>query len=104
MEIMRVKDIHARVQESFSNVWYVVFYVIAMGALSFHLLHGFQSAFQTLGWMHRKYKPNSILLRYVVLRGNYTFRVCADADRIFYPEFIQIKENQEVRIKIQDIK
>nr|WP_294943412.1 succinate dehydrogenase cytochrome b subunit [uncultured Mucilaginibacter sp.] len=57
LEIMRVKDIHARVQESFSNVFYVVFYVIAMGALSFHLLHGFQSAFQTLGWMHRKYKP-----------------------------------------------
>ncbi|AMR30897.1 succinate dehydrogenase [Mucilaginibacter sp. PAMC 26640] len=57
VEIMRVKDIHARVQESFSNPIYVVFYVIAMGALSFHLLHGFQSAFQTMGWRHRKYTP-----------------------------------------------
>jgi succinate dehydrogenase / fumarate reductase cytochrome b subunit len=56
-EIVRVKDLHARVAESFSRLWYVAFYVIAMGAVSFHLLHGFQSAFRTLGWVHRKYTP-----------------------------------------------
>jgi succinate dehydrogenase / fumarate reductase cytochrome b subunit len=56
-EIARVKDLHARIVESFSNPIYVVFYVIAMVVLSFHLLHGFQSAFHTLGWEHRKYKP-----------------------------------------------
>ncbi|MGZ3750275.1 MAG: succinate dehydrogenase cytochrome b subunit [Mucilaginibacter sp.] len=56
-EIVRVKDLHARVQESFSQLWYVIFYVIAMGAVSFHLLHGFQSAFRTLGWVHRRYTP-----------------------------------------------
>lgn len=56
-EIVRVKDLHARVQESFHRWWYVLFYVIAMGAVSFHLLHGFQSAFRTLGWVHRKYTP-----------------------------------------------
>ncbi len=56
-EIVRVKDLNARVVRSFSNPLYVIFYVIAMGTLSFHLLHGFQSAFQTFGWMHRKYKP-----------------------------------------------
>ncbi|HEY4196180.1 MAG TPA: succinate dehydrogenase cytochrome b subunit [Mucilaginibacter sp.] len=56
-EIVRVKDLHARVQESFSQLWYVIFYVIAMIAVSFHLLHGFQSAFRTLGWVHRKYTP-----------------------------------------------
>jgi len=56
-EIVRVKDLHARVQESFSQLWYVIFYVIAMVAVSFHLLHGFQSAFRTLGWTHRKYTP-----------------------------------------------
>jgi succinate dehydrogenase / fumarate reductase cytochrome b subunit len=56
-EIVRVKDLHARVQESFSQLWYVIFYVIAMVAVSFHLLHGFQSAFRTLGWVHRKYTP-----------------------------------------------
>jgi succinate dehydrogenase / fumarate reductase cytochrome b subunit len=57
VEIVRVKDIHTKVATSFSNIWYVIFYVIAMGAVAFHLLHGFQSAFQTLGWRHRKYTP-----------------------------------------------
>jgi len=56
-EIVRVKDLHARVASSFSNLFYVIFYVIAMGAVAFHMLHGFQSAFRTLGWVHRKYTP-----------------------------------------------
>ncbi|MDN5288609.1 MAG: succinate dehydrogenase [Mucilaginibacter sp.] len=57
VEIVRLKDLHARVTHTFGNIWYVLIYVIAMGALSFHLLHGFQSAFRTLGWVHRKYTP-----------------------------------------------
>ncbi|MGZ3778731.1 MAG: succinate dehydrogenase cytochrome b subunit [Mucilaginibacter sp.] len=57
IEIVRVKDLHARVASSFTNVLYVIFYVIAMVAVSFHLKHGFQSAFRTLGWTHRKYTP-----------------------------------------------
>jgi len=57
VEVIKVKDLHARVAASFSQLWYVVFYVIAMFAVSFHLLHGFQSAFRTLGWVHRKYTP-----------------------------------------------
>src|SRR6195952_1559247 len=56
-EIVRVKDLHERVQYSFTQLWYVIFYVIAMVAVSFHLKHGFQSAFRTLGWVHRKYTP-----------------------------------------------
>ncbi len=56
-EIVRVKDLHAKVAASFSQLWYVIIYVIAMGALSFHLLHGFQSAFRTAGWIHKKYTP-----------------------------------------------
>lgn len=56
-EIARVKDLHARVVISFKQWWYVLIYVIAMVAVSFHLLHGFQSAFRTLGWVHRKYTP-----------------------------------------------
>lgn len=56
-EIVRVKDLHERVAFSFSNIWYDIFYVLAMVAVSFHLLHGFQSAFRTLGWTHRKYTP-----------------------------------------------
>lgn len=41
----------------FSIWWYVVLYVIAMFLLGFHLNHGFQSAFQTFGWNHKKYFP-----------------------------------------------
>jgi len=37
--------------------WYVILYVIAMILLGFHLNHGFQSAFQTFGWNHKKYFP-----------------------------------------------
>jgi succinate dehydrogenase / fumarate reductase cytochrome b subunit len=57
VEVVRVKDIHSLVKESFSQWWYVLIYVVAMGTLSFHLLHGFQSAFRSLGWVHRKYTP-----------------------------------------------
>lgn len=35
--------------------WYVLLYIVAMVLLGFHLNHGFQSAFQTFGWNHKKY-------------------------------------------------
>lgn len=37
--------------------WYSIVYMIAMILLGFHLNHGFQSAFQTFGWNHKKYTP-----------------------------------------------
>ncbi len=43
--------------ELFSSVPPVVIYLIAMILLGFHLNHGFQSAFQTFGWHHKKYTP-----------------------------------------------
>lgn len=51
------KNVFAIVAAAYSNVLYVVFYVIAMGFLGFHLSHGFSSAFQTLGLNHVKYSP-----------------------------------------------
>ena len=56
-EIIKSKDLYKAVAFSFQQWWIVAFYVLAMAALSFHLIHGFQSAFQTLGWNHSKYKP-----------------------------------------------
>ncbi len=41
----------------FSIWWYVTLYVVAMVLLGFHLNHGFQSAFQTFGWNHKRYFP-----------------------------------------------
>jgi succinate dehydrogenase / fumarate reductase cytochrome b subunit len=41
----------------FSELWVVVLYCLAMVSLAYHLLHGFQSSFQTLGINHKKYSP-----------------------------------------------
>lgn len=50
-----VKNLYLPVEAAFSNIFYVVFYVACMGVIAMHLLHGFQSAFQTLGLNHPKY-------------------------------------------------
>ncbi|RZK49490.1 MAG: succinate dehydrogenase cytochrome b subunit [Pedobacter sp.] len=51
------EDLYAQMKESFSNIYLVILYVLAMVSLAYHLLHGFASAFQTLGWNHNKYTP-----------------------------------------------
>ncbi len=56
-EVIRTKNLYRQVDFTFQQWWSVAFYVIAMGALAFHLIHGFQSAFQTLGWNHSRYFP-----------------------------------------------
>ncbi len=52
-----VKNLYALVDFTYENVYYVVFYVISMMVIGFHLWHGFQSAFRTLGLSHHKYVP-----------------------------------------------
>lgn len=64
-----VKDLYSEVAEAFKHWWLVLIYLIGMAALSFHLLHGFQSAFQTLGWNHSKYNP---IIRFI---GTWVFAV-----------------------------
>jgi succinate dehydrogenase / fumarate reductase cytochrome b subunit len=39
------------------NRYLVAIYLLGVIALCYHLLHGFQSAFQTLGLNHKKYTP-----------------------------------------------
>lgn len=39
----------------FEQAWIVIFYVLGQIVLAWHLVHGFQSAFQTIGWRHGKY-------------------------------------------------
>lgn len=41
----------------FSQWYFVAVYLVGVAALLYHLLHGFQSAFQTLGLNHKKYTP-----------------------------------------------
>lgn len=52
-----VKNVYEKVETSFRNPAIVLAYMIGLVALTFHLLHGFQSAFQTLGLNHKKYTP-----------------------------------------------
>ena len=44
-------------KETFQQLWLVIFYELAMISLAYHLMHGFQSAFQTFGIHHSKYNP-----------------------------------------------
>ena len=51
------ENLYAVMQETFKLTWVVVIYALAMVSLAYHLMHGFQSAFQTLGLNHKKYTP-----------------------------------------------
>ena len=51
------EDLGILVVQLFSDTGYVVFYVVAILLLGFHLEHGFQSAFQSLGLNHSNYTP-----------------------------------------------
>ena len=57
--------------EWFQSKVYALFYVFAVILLTFHLNHGFQSAFQTFGWNHNKYFPliKKISLIYALIMG-----------------------------------
>lgn len=44
-----MKDLHTAVVEAFQQPWVVILYVIGMTALAFHLYHGVQAAFHSLG-------------------------------------------------------
>lgn len=62
IEYTVVKDLFIVVADAFKELWYVLLYVVAMAALAFHLIHGFGSAFQTLGVNHSKYNG---LIRFI---------------------------------------
>ena len=50
------KDLYTVTVSAFQNTLYTAFYVLSMLMLSFHLLHGVSSAFQTLGLSTSKYE------------------------------------------------
>jgi succinate dehydrogenase / fumarate reductase cytochrome b subunit len=51
------ENLYAVMQETFKMLWVVILYTLAMISLAYHLLHGFQSAFQTLGLNNKLYTP-----------------------------------------------
>ncbi len=54
------------VVRAFANPWYDVFYLVALLLLGYHLRHGFQSAFQSLGLRNKKYAPLIDALAFIV--------------------------------------
>ena len=56
-DAMGNEDLYKVMLVKFSEPWRVVLYVLAMVSLAYHLLHGFASTFQTMGWNHKKYTP-----------------------------------------------
>lgn len=48
---------YANLKEVFSKWYFVALYLLGVASLFYHLLHGFQSAFQTLGLNHKRYTP-----------------------------------------------
>lgn len=50
-----VYNLYKPVAEAYTNLGFVVFYVVSMVVIAFHLWHGFWSSFQTLGINHRRY-------------------------------------------------
>ncbi|MES2795924.1 MAG: succinate dehydrogenase cytochrome b subunit [Bacteroidota bacterium] len=57
-EITSGRDtLFGEMKEIFQHLWIVIVYVLGCISLAYHLLHGFQSAFQTIGLNHPKYMP-----------------------------------------------
>jgi len=52
-----VGDLYSKMVNTFTPLWVPVLYGVAMVSLAYHLLHGFQSAFQSLGINHKRYTP-----------------------------------------------
>jgi len=68
-------DLAALVVEKFNMLPFVVFYIAAFIFLGFHLVHGFQSAFKTLGLENKSYSPVIQLLAVlysVIVVGGFT--------------------------------
>lgn len=50
---VEVHDLFGKMQTTFQNIYIVILYIFGCIALGFHLVHGFISAFKTLGLRHK---------------------------------------------------
>ena len=69
-------DFATEMIDKFKMLPFVIFYIAAFVFLGFHLVHGFQSAFKTLGMDHKKYTPVVQFLAIIyatIIVGGYSF-------------------------------
>jgi succinate dehydrogenase / fumarate reductase cytochrome b subunit len=79
-----MKDYYKVVVASFKVEWIVIFYVLAMVMLAFHLSHGFSSAFQTVGLNHNKYNK-------LISRAGHAFAIIVPLLFAIIPVYIYLK-------------
>ncbi len=48
-------DLYGKMVEVFQSPWIVILYIVGCISLAYHLMHGFQSAFRTLGVHNKRY-------------------------------------------------
>ena len=76
-----MEDMGLLVVNLFHSTGYVIFYVVMLLFMGFHLDHAFQSAFQSLGLNHKKYTP--------FIKGfGHFFAIVITAGYIIIPLFI----------------
>ncbi len=67
-------DVYAMTIYGFREWWISLLYIVAMALLAFHLSHGVQSLFQSLGLNHPRYSPFlkglSLVVAVVIFVGN----------------------------------
>ena len=86
------KDLHTMVMNFFDAkvnnlaLVMVLIYTFAMFAMSFHLMHGFQSAFQSLGANHKSYMP-------LIKKIGYAFAVLVPAAFASIPIYLFISQS-----------
>ena len=57
-------NLYDKMKEEFSELWVVIAYVLGCVSLGYHLAHGFQSAFRTLGVHNKRYNAIFTTLGY----------------------------------------
>lgn len=73
---VEMRDLHKLTMEYFSNPIHVAWYAFAMACAALHTMHGFASAFQSLGLNHGKYYPKIKIVSYaygVLVGGGFAF-------------------------------
>ncbi len=78
---VRMRDLYRLTIETFTNVWWVVWYSIVMILLGFHLRHAFWSAFQSLGTSNRFLTP-------ILFTASLILALLLAAGFLFIPIFI----------------
>jgi succinate dehydrogenase / fumarate reductase cytochrome b subunit len=67
-------------------IMWIAIYILGMVALSFHLIHGFASAFQSVGLRHKKYTP-------IIEKIGYGFAIIVPLLFALIPIIIHIRVN-----------